>query len=627
MFKNLRTSTKLFLLCSMFLVAIAVTTYGLVAEKLIAINFTQKELAGTRYFTTLRSIYAAILTGRGLGTSGANAGLSPDSLLASLAAAQSEAESFMETSDLERSLAKTVSELWSGKVDAPNINELVPKALTEARNLASRIADDSNLALDPDLDTYYVQNIVMNRLPLLLGQLGEVQALLEPGVQGAVSDGREVHLLILEGLIKSTLDGIRSDIISAYRGNADGVLKRTVDASIAALISSASAYLTDARKSIVPGAPLPIGERALGQRYSNAIDQAISAWTTTQTELDRLLQERIDELSLRLLGSLVLTGILAGLSILIAVMTHRHITQPLQRLEAVARKVRKTRNYGLRIKYAADDEIGGLAAAFNSMMTELADARERETAEQARIATLQSDLARASRLTTMGEIAATIAHEINQPLSAIVTNGSAGLRWLANPTPNLDEANAALKRIVKDGHRASGVITSIRAMLKRTPRDKTLVNVNEVIRDVLVLSHDELQSREIAIETALSDDLPAIMADRVQIQQVIVNLIMNAADAMGSVTDRARILRVNSAKNDPASVIVVVEDSGPGIEEADIERIFAPFYTTKSEGMGLGLSICRSIIEEHGGHLSADRGEPNGSVFRIVLPAYEPGAE
>ena len=211
-------------------------------------------------------------------------------------------------------------------------------------------------------------------------------------------------------------------------------------------------------------------------------------------------------------------------------------------------------------------------------------------------------------------------------LSAIVSNGSAGLRWLANPTPNLDEANAALKRIVKDGHRASQVIASIRAMLKRSVADKTCVDVNQVVREVLDLAHEELQSREIVVETELADDLPEVMADRVQLQQVIVNLITNAADAMSSILDRRRILRVSSAKADGPGLTVTVEDSGIGIDEQDIDRIFAPFFTTKSEGMGLGLAICRSIIEDHGGRLSATRGEPNGSVFRLFLPVGGSGA-
>jgi signal transduction histidine kinase len=619
-FKDLRTSSKLLLLCSMFSIAIATTTYVLVAEKLIAINFAQKELAGTRYLTTLRSVYAAILTGRDLPGSGKQGGLSPSAVLGDLAATQSRAAGSMDTSQLEDSLSVTLSELWSGKAEAPSINMLVPKALAQARALISRIADDSNLALDPDLDTYYLQNLAMNRLPLLLGQLGEVQSLFESPAAGAAPNTLNVRILVLSGLVDSTLDGIKSDINAAYRGNPGKAFKAAMDSDVSSLVSAATSYLESARQQLAGGAPVSSDDRDGSQRYSFAVDEAIGTWTAIQAELDHLLNQRISRLSLRLWGSLLLIAILVSLSILTAALTHRHITQPLERLEAVARKVRKRKDYSLRAKYVAEDEIGGLAAAFNDMMSELAAARERESAEQARIAGLQADLTRAARLTTMGEIAATIAHEINQPLTAIVTNASAGLRWIGNPSPNVEEAKAALARIVKDGHRASQVIASIRLMLKRNPRDKAQIDINDAVREVLAISHDELQSREIIVETALSPELPTVMADRVQIQQVFANLIMNATDAMSLIVDRPRTLRVVSANNDPASVTVCVEDSGPGIEEADRDRIFTPFYTTKSEGMGLGLSICRTIIEDHGGRLAAARGQAHGSIFTVTLP-------
>jgi C4-dicarboxylate-specific signal transduction histidine kinase len=226
----------------------------------------------------------------------------------------------------------------------------------------------------------------------------------------------------------------------------------------------------------------------------------------------------------------------------------------------------------------------------------------------------------------MGQMAASIAHEINQPLAAIVTNGNAGLRWLANRTPNLDEARAALTRIVGDGHRAGKVITGIRAMFRNDEQEKMRLDLNELIQEVLALVQGDILRREVSVQRNLTESLPVVLANRVQLQQVILNLIANALDAMSSVTDRARVLQLKSERMGSAEVIVTVADSGSGIDPESIDRIFEAFFTTKSDGMGMGLSICRSIIESHGGRLSALPGLELGSIFQIILPADGPSA-
>jgi signal transduction histidine kinase len=625
MFKNLRTGTKLFVLCSMFIISVGVTAYGLVAEKQIAIDFARKELAGTRYLTTLRGVYSAILTGRADDTSSTE-GVSPDRVLNSLAAAQAAAAGTLQTAELEQTLSATLLDLWSGKADAGDINALVPEALIKAQNLASRIADDSNLALDPDLDSYYVQDIVVAKLPALLGQLGRVQTLMAEGNDAGISQKeREIRFFILDSLVRSTTDGVNHNIAVAYRGNADGSLRPAVDADIAAMVLAANRYLDGLKAALGSAGTAATDSRSLDQLYDHAVGSAMKAWAVSQAGLDRLLQQRIDDLNGRLVRSLLVIGVLGGLSIILAVMTHRYIVQPLRRLESLAKAVRETKDYSLRIEYNSRDEIGRLAAAFTDMLAELATARQREIADQTRAVTMQSELARVARLITMGEMAASIAHEINQPLAAIVTNGNAGLRWLANVTPDLGEARAALKRIVNDGHRASQVIASIRAMLKKGGQEKTPIEVNELIREALTLVHGELQDHGVVVESDLAEELPAVPANRVQLQQVVLNLIGNAIEAMGSVTDRPRIIRVNSAKDGMDRVLVTVEDSGTGIEPGDMDHIFEAFFTTKSNGMGLGLAICRSIVEDHGGRLSASAAHPHGSAFRVVLPAAEPG--
>ena len=201
----------------------------------------------------------------------------------------------------------------------------------------------------------------------------------------------------------------------------------------------------------------------------------------------------------KLRSSLMLNGLVAGLSIVLALVTHRHIVRPLAQLEGLADKVRKTKDYSLRINYDSRDEIGRLAVAFNGMLAELATAREREISDQARTAAMQAELARVARLTTMGEMTASIAHEINQPLAAVVTNANAGLRWLNNQPPNLEEARAALKRIVNDGGRGSDIIGSIRAMLKKGDQERAKLDINDLIREVMMLVQSELKNRGVSI--------------------------------------------------------------------------------------------------------------------------------
>ena len=346
------------------------------------------------------------------------------------------------------------------------------------------------------------------------------------------------------------------------------------------------------------------------------MESAVGAWATAQLELDRLLQKRIDGLLERMRSSLALTAALVALSILVAVMTHWHVVRPLRRLENVASSVRDTKDYSLRIDYSSKDEIGSLASAFNTMLAELAAAHERERSEQ-------SELARVARLTTMGAMTASIAHEINQPLAAIVANSNAAQRFLSITPPDLDEVRAALKDIATDGQRASHVIGSVRAIFKKESRGKGLLAINDVIEDILTLVRGEIRKHGILLRKDLLRNLPHVDADRTQLQQVIMNLIMNAVEAMAPLMDRERLLVVRSDVFDAGNVVITIEDFGPGFNPGDKDRIFDAFYTTKSEGMGMGLFICRSIVEAHGGRLWASPGAHCGSVFHVVLPSSE----
>jgi len=213
-----------------------------------------------------------------------------------------------------------------------------------------------------------------------------------------------------------------------------------------------------------------------------------------------------------------------------------------------------------------------------------------------------------------------MAHELNQPLASIVTSGNAGLRWLDRPKPNLEEAHSAFERIVNEGQRAAHIIAGIRAMFRKAAGDRLPVSVSELICEVVSTSLGELKSRRVSLSLELLDDLSPVQADRVQLQQVLLNLFTNAIDSMASVTDRPHVLRVRSERLEDW-VLISVQDSGTGINHAQAERIFEEFFTTKPNGIGLGLSICRSIVEAHGGRLSASPVRPYGSVFQVMLPA------
>jgi PAS domain S-box-containing protein len=235
----------------------------------------------------------------------------------------------------------------------------------------------------------------------------------------------------------------------------------------------------------------------------------------------------------------------------------------------------------------------------------------------------EKELTRVTRLTAAGQMAASIAHEIKQPLAAIVAGASAGLRWLFRPKPDLAEVRAGLEAIVSDGNRASDVIEGIRAIFKNDSREKTPLDVSEVIREVLALMQFELHNHRILVSTELTSGLRPVFADRIQLQQVIANLIANAIEAMQFTEGRARTLRVRSATGVANDVLVVVEDCGPGIDPENLDRIYHPFFTTKPQGTGMGLSISRSIVEAHNGRLTVSPAADGGSVFQIALPAAD----
>ena len=257
--------------------------------------------------------------------------------------------------------------------------------------------------------------------------------------------------------------------------------------------------------------------------------------------------------------------------------------------------------------------------------TVIVDITERRRAEDA-LQEAQADLARLNRVMLLGEMTASIAHEVNQPISAVITNAQAGLRWLDARRPDLEEVRQALSRVVRDGNRAGDVIDRIRALVRKVPPHRDRSNINEAIHEVIALTRTEVERNRIRLQTRLADDLPLVPADRVQLQQVIMNLIVNAIEAMAGISDRPRELTIASGEGDANTVFVKVRDTGPGIDPADLDRLFQSFYTTKPDGIGMGLAISRSIVEAHGGTLSATPNQPNGAIFQFTVPTRAYGS-
>jgi C4-dicarboxylate-specific signal transduction histidine kinase len=234
---------------------------------------------------------------------------------------------------------------------------------------------------------------------------------------------------------------------------------------------------------------------------------------------------------------------------------------------------------------------------------------------------MQMELAHANRVATMGRLTASIAHEVKQPIAATVANAQTALRWLGARQPDLKEVRHALDRIVKDTRRADAVIDRISALFKKTPHRQDGLKVNDVILEVVALTHSETTKNGVLVQTQLAEDLPLIAGDRVQLQQVILNLVVNAVEAMRQMSAAARELLIRTEKTESGDVLVAVRDSGPGLPPERLEQVFDAFYTTKPGGLGMGVSICRSIIEAHGGRLWASANLPRGVAFHFRVPA------
>jgi C4-dicarboxylate-specific signal transduction histidine kinase len=261
----------------------------------------------------------------------------------------------------------------------------------------------------------------------------------------------------------------------------------------------------------------------------------------------------------------------------------------------------------------ADGEV----EVFGAVMDVTAAHEAEEALRQA-----QAELAHAARVATLGEMSASIAHEVHQPLTAIVASGNAAVRWLDREVPECARAIRSVTRMIGEAHRASQVILRIRELVKKAEPEMVQVDINGLIEDVVTFVHREAVGQRVAVRTRLASELPTALGDRVQLQQVLINLVMNGIQAMVPVTDRARVLIIRTQRHDANQILVAVEDAGVGIAPENLAQLFSAFYTTKPDGMGMGLSISRSIVEAHGGSISATRNNGQGMTFQFTLSGY-----
>jgi signal transduction histidine kinase len=323
-------------------------------------------------------------------------------------------------------------------------------------------------------------------------------------------------------------------------------------------------------------------------------------------------RDAVQEQSFATVYTVTILGGAASLIIatLMGVLLTRAIAAPITRMTSAMTTLAKGDSAVEVPEVGRNDEIGAMAAAVQIFKDNMI---ERQRA--------QAELARVGRLTTMGELVASIAHEVYQPLTGILIHGDACLRWLNRDEPNLDEVRDALSHIDQDGRRAAEIIENLRALANKSGPQLGRLDINGAIQEILALTRSELTRHDLVLHTDLSTGDRTVFGDRVQLQQVMLNLIMNGIEAMSAVMDRPKVLTISSERVETGGVLVAVKDTGAGIDPATADRIFESFFTTKPSGMGMGLSICRSIIEAHGGRFWASPNTPHGAVFQFTLPA------
>lgn len=363
--------------------------------------------------------------------------------------------------------------------------------------------------------------------------------------------------------------------------------------------------------------PATRGEaRALEGATGKAAMDAIRAKASEFEKLERDLLAKRDAAQKQAYATALMATVLGAvasliIAVLMGILLTRAIAAPITRMTGAMTALAKGDTSIDVPGIGRRDEIGAMADAVNVFKN--GNIERQKT---------QVELAHVSRVATMGQLTASIAHEVNQPISAVLTNADAALNWLGANPPNLNKARESLEHIVTDSQRAGEIVHRIRAMVRKAPVPRSRLDFNEAVLDVVAIVRSEAVRHGISLQTQLAEDLPQIEGERIQLQQVLLNLILNAIDAMTSLEEGSRALQISTERDVAGDVSVAVRDTGPGLEPATAERVFDAFYTTKSHGLGMGLAICRSIIAAHGGRLWVTVNKPRGAVFQFTLTSH-----
>jgi C4-dicarboxylate-specific signal transduction histidine kinase len=593
---RLSMAARLWLLSLIFLAPIALLTGLFITQSWKEISFAQKELRGNEYERQIWPLFRAAATGAAV-------------------SARDAARFDAARHAFDQTFGTTAGAAAFAQAAAP------AERVEAGKNLLSLVADHSNLTLDPDLDSFYMIVAVAFRLPPMLQAMSELR---NATVAPLADPARAVRIVESLQRLRNSAEAATSDLRTGMTEPGASATRDAILAHAAAL-ERLCARVAAHRDALMAGAP---GDSVAADMGALAVE-VDSSWLAANAELETLLRERIARLTTALLFSLtVVVGSLALAAALAATIA----TGLARRTGVLVRTMDRliAGDLATNVPYLGDSNesarIAQTIQAFKQSQIEGAQlreeaARQAAAAEEARGAA-EAERARMLRFLSVGELASSIAHEINQPIAAIAAGGAAAARWLERAPPNLGRARAAVDRIVADASRAGDVIQRIRRMLSKGAAVLTEVDINVVAAEALQCIERERALARATVRTRLDPTLPTVRGDPVQLQQVIINLALNGVDAMRTLQDRPRVLTLATIVSAADEVQVSVEDSGVGFGPDGADHLFDPFYTTKQHGMGLGLSISRSIIDQHGGRIWAETAPDGGAVLCFTLQRW-----